>query len=256
MKRWLKRGLKIVGGLVLLLGLLIGGVAYSAFGGMSSIEDNASPAPAVRIVKDGIVDVGVVDAGDGKIVLVDAGNDKTGKPILAELARRRLGPEAVAAVFLTHGHPDHIAGAHLFPTASVYCLEGDVALAEGREGSHGPITQLFGAKPSGLHITRGLHDDETVEVGNIKVRVLAIPGHTAGSAAYLVDGVLFLGDSAGMTSDGRLVGSVWALSDDSAQNRASLKALADRLRPEKASIAAIVPAHTGTGGFSALDAFR
>ncbi len=93
----------------------------------------------VRIVKDGYVDLGVIDLGDGKVALVDAGNDPEGKAILAELSRRKLGPEAVEAVLLTHGHPDHIAGCHLFPKASIYALAGDVALAEGREGSKGPV---------------------------------------------------------------------------------------------------------------------
>jgi glyoxylase-like metal-dependent hydrolase (beta-lactamase superfamily II) len=236
--------------------LTVVGIGYSAFGGMSAIVDGAEPAPGVRVVKDGIVDFGVVDVGDGKVLLVDAGNDPTGKAIFGELARRHLGNDAITAIFLTHGHPDHTAGAHLFPNAQVYALQADVALAEGREGSHGPITQLFGAKSNGTHITHALHDDETVAVGDKSVRVFAVPGHTAGSAAYLVGNVLFLGDSAGIKSNGALSGSPWAFSDDSAQNHASLKALADRLRPEQVRIVGIVPAHSAVASFDPLAQYR
>jgi glyoxylase-like metal-dependent hydrolase (beta-lactamase superfamily II) len=255
MKRALKTTLKVGGALLAVLVLLVAGLAYSAFGGRAAIQDGVTPAPDVRIIKDGIVCLGMVDVGEGRVLLVDAGNDATGKPILAELTRRHLGSDAVSAIFLTHGHPDHTAGAHLFPNAAVYALQADVALAEGREGSHGPVTRLFSPKPNGTHITRALHDDETVVVGSKSVRVFAVPGHTEGSAAYLVAGVLFLGDSASLRSDGTLAGSPWAFSDDSAQNHASLKALADRLRPEQISIVAIVPAHTASTTFDPLAQF-
>ncbi len=254
MRKWLKRGLKIVGGLVLLVAVLFGGVVYSAFGGSTDIVDGAMPAPDVRIVKDGFVDVGVVDVGGGKVALIDAGNDPNGAAILAELTRRGTLPDAVVAIFLTHGHPDHFMGAHLFPGATLYALEADVAQVEGREGSHGPVTKMMSPKPTGLH-PRGLKPGDATAVGTKSVRVFAVPGHTAGSAAYLVSGVLFLGDSAGMKTSGKLAPAPWALSDDSNQNRAALKSLADTLRPEKSGIVAIVPAHTGVGRFDNLDGF-
>jgi glyoxylase-like metal-dependent hydrolase (beta-lactamase superfamily II) len=207
--------------------------------------DGAEPASGVRVVKDGIVSMGVLDLGGGKIALIDAGNDPTGKAILADLTRRGLGPAAVEAVFLTHGHPDHFAGCHLFPAASVYALAADVGLAEGREAGKSPIGKLMGAKPTGIKIARALADGETLTLGDKSVKVFAVSGHTAGSAAYLVSGVLFLGDSAGASKDGKILPAPAAFSDDPAQNRASLKALADRLRPEAASIKALVPAHSG-----------
>lgn len=252
MKRAVKTGLQIVGAVLALFVLTIVAIGYSPFGGRAAIVDGAEPAPGVRIVKDGIVTVGFVDAGDGKVLLIDAGNDPEGKAILAELARRHEAAEDVSAIFLTHGHPDHTNGAHLFPHASVYALASDIPLAEGRAGSHGPVTHFFAPKPNGTKVTRAVADGETVTVGTTAVRVFSLPGHTAGSAAYLTHGVLFLGDSAGLKSNGTLAGSPWALSDDSAQNHQSLRALADRLRPEQVQIVAIAPAHTATGTFDAL----
>jgi glyoxylase-like metal-dependent hydrolase (beta-lactamase superfamily II) len=216
----------------------------SAFIGRSDIQDGVE-IESVRLVKDGFVTIGVVDLGGGKVALIDAGVDKEGKAILAELARRKLGPDAVEAVFLTHGHSDHMAACHLFQSAPVYALAADIGLAEGREAGKSPIGKLAGAKPTGVKIARGLTDGETVTLGNQHIQVFAIPGHTAGSAAYLVSGVLFLGDSAGSSKDGKILPAPWQFSDDPAQNHASLKALGERLRPDAANVKALVPAHSG-----------
>jgi glyoxylase-like metal-dependent hydrolase (beta-lactamase superfamily II) len=75
--------------------------------------------------------------------------------------------------------------------------------------------------------------------------VYAVPGHTAGSAAYLANGVLFLGDSAQINSDGEIRPAPWLVTDDRAQNRASLARLQQRLAKDGARVEAIVPAHSG-----------
>lgn len=250
----LKRVLKVVG--LLLLIPLLGFVALMVFmfAGKPEIPDGRELEGFARVVKDGYVSVGVLDAGDGTVALIDAGNDPEGKLLLAELKRRGLGPEAVKAIFLTHGHPDHISGCHLFPKAEVLALAEDVALAEGKAKSHGPITQLMPPANRQVHVTRALKDGETVPVGHLAVRVFAIPGHTQGSAAYLVNGVLFLGDSADATKDGKVVGAKWPVTDDAAQNHASLKALAARLQPGE--VKQLVFAHTGVlPGLAPLQAF-
>jgi glyoxylase-like metal-dependent hydrolase (beta-lactamase superfamily II) len=245
MKRSVKRALIVVGAVLFTLVAVPVALIASAFVGTSAIQDGVELGSTVRLVKDGFVTIGVIDLGGGKVALVDAGVDKQGKAILAELARRKLGPEAVQAVLLTHGHRDHTAGCHLFPSALVFALAADIPLAEGRAGSKSPMGRLMGAKPTGLQGVRSLSDGDTLTLGGRTIRVFAIPGHTAGSAAYLVDGVLFLGDSAGSSKDGKVLPAPWAFSEDQAQNRASLKVLAGRLQPEAATIAALVPAHSG-----------
>src|SRR5580704_9107947 len=142
MRPWLKRTLQITVSVVILIVAGFGAILYSVFGGNTEITDGATPAPDVRIIKDSFVDFGVVDVGEGQVVLIDAGNDPKGAALLAELARRKLGPDAVTAIFFTHGHPDHTAGASLLPNATLYALDADVALAEGREASHGPLTSM------------------------------------------------------------------------------------------------------------------
>src|ERR1700693_1580071 len=110
----MKRILKIVGLVILLLLIVAVGTIASAFIGRQAITDGFE-INGIRIVKDGIVSVAVVPVGPGEVALIDAGNDKTGKAILAELSRQHLGPEAVKYILLTHGHPDHTAAIHVFP---------------------------------------------------------------------------------------------------------------------------------------------
>lgn len=214
------------------------------FTGRSAIPDLLT-VNGISVIKDGFVTVGVIPVGDGEVALIDAGNDKSGKVIIDELTRKKLGIDSVKAIFLTHGHHDHTAAAGLFPKAEILALEADVGLAEGRAGSHGPLTRMMPVRPTGIKVTAALKDGDTVTAGNTQVHVYALPGHTAGSAAYLVNGVLFIGDSADAGKDGKIAGSPWLFSDNTALNRDSLKALYRVLVQENARVDAIVFSHSG-----------
>jgi glyoxylase-like metal-dependent hydrolase (beta-lactamase superfamily II) len=252
----MKRTLLITGiVLVVLIGLAVGLVA-SAFVGRQPVAEGLT-INGIRFLKDGIVGVAVVAIGEKEVALIDAGTDTSGKAILAELSRRHLGADAVTAIFLTHGHQDHTAAIHLFPAAQVMALEAEVGVVEGREGTRGPVTRLFTVKPTGVKVTHPLHDGETVTLGAAQFRVFAMPGHTRGSAAYLVNGVLLLGDAADAASDGKIQGSPWVFSDSQAEDRASLIRLNQQLLKEHADVQAIAFAHSGVlkGGLAPLTAF-
>ncbi len=244
MARVIKRILLVLGLVVGLLVATFAGLLAWTFSGRLPMVDGFEVG-AARIVKDGFVSVAVIDVGDHEVALVDAGNDGAAAPILAELARRGLGPDAVKTILLTHGHGDHIAGLPRFPKAEVIVLAADADLVQGLVGGRGPLPRFLPVRPTGLRATRTVNDGDTVAIGRLQARVFAVPGHTAGSAAWLVDGVLFLGDSADADSEGRLKGSPWLFSDDADQNRASLAALAARLSAGKDEVRAIVFAHSG-----------
>ncbi len=164
--------------------------------------------------------------GRNGMVLVDAGMDRKAAAIRRELGRQGRGPAEVAAVLLTHAHADHAAGAAAFPEADVYALPADAALLTGERRSPRPAQRMLGrllpkaAAPARLQELRG----PEVTAGGETFRVLAVPGHTAGSAAFLWRGILFVGDVLAARG-GRLAFGPELFSEDPVRNRASAAAL-------------------------------
>lgn len=239
------RVLLIVAAVLLTPVLILGGLLAATFGGLEAIEDSRRVGATIEIVRDGYVSASILDLGNGHVALIDCGNDPMGVALLAALSHRNLGPADVSTIFLTHGHRDHVAACPLFAHADVYALEADVPLAEGRTMGHSPIAHVMSPSPTGVHVGHPLADGDVVSVGNAEVHAYAVPGHTEGSAAYLVDGTLFIGDSGSVTSDRHLRGAPWLFSDDQALNITSMRALGERLQTEHESVTTIVAAHTG-----------
>ena len=252
----MKRLLKIVGLVVGLVLIAAAALIAPALLGRRSLAEGTE-INGIRIVKDGMVGVAVIPIVVGEVALIDAGNDRSGKAILDELSRRNLTADAVGTILLTHGHPDHTAAIGVFKQAQVMALAPEVALVEGRAAARGPLPRLFPVRPTGVKVARALQDGDTIVLGQTQVRVFAVPGHTAGSAAYLVNGVLFLGDAADAARDGTIKGAPWIFSDSQAEDRASLVRLEQRLAREATPVKAIVFAHSGalTDGLAPLTAF-
>jgi glyoxylase-like metal-dependent hydrolase (beta-lactamase superfamily II) len=95
-------------------------------------------------------------------VVVDPGPDDPGH--LAAVAA--AGP--VVAILLTHGHPDHSAGA-----AGLHARTG------------APVRALDPAHRLG---SEGLSEGDVVASAGVELRVLATPGHTADSLSFLLAG--------------------------------------------------------------------
>jgi glyoxylase-like metal-dependent hydrolase (beta-lactamase superfamily II) len=157
-------------------------------------------------------------------------------------------------VFLTHAHPDHIAGCSAFPKADIYAFAGDVKLAAGEEAAKSPMGKLAGAQPNkAIKVTKVLSDGVEVQLGELKVMPYALPGHTAGSAALLSHEVLYVGDSLTSKPDGTLVDPPWLFTEDLQQNKASIQKLAERIKSEGLSVKTIALSHSGAiNGVEAL----
>jgi glyoxylase-like metal-dependent hydrolase (beta-lactamase superfamily II) len=110
--------------------------------------------------------------GTGEAVLVDAANE----------AERILGMAKelnVGRVLTTHGHWDHIQAVEAVRDAGI-----DVGIAP-EDASMLPSYDFT------------IPDDDVIEVGDLRLRTIHTPGHTAGSTCFLLEGhpVLFSGDT-------------------------------------------------------------
>jgi glyoxylase-like metal-dependent hydrolase (beta-lactamase superfamily II) len=108
--------------------------------------------------------------GAGPSVVIDPGPDDAGH-ILAVLEEA----EPVAAVLVTHRHPDHAPGARRLSRASG--------------------APVFAFRPE--EDERRLAPDESVEAGEVRLRAIHTPGHTPDHLCFLLEGdrLLFTGDT-------------------------------------------------------------
>ena len=231
-------------GVVLAIGVCFGLIFYS-FSRTIPLKDRQPLSGGAEQVRDGMVSVGIIPSADGQVILVDCGNDRQAKAILDALRQMGLGSEAVKTILLTHAHPDHIAGCAAFPDAEVFAMAAEQPLLEGRAPAKSLVEFLMGKKSSGIHVTRYLQDGDALQRGIVLVTAYLIPGHTDGSAAYLAAGTLYLGDSADSGKDGSLLRAKRFVSNDVAQNRASLKKLAEKLKPQASEIQFMEFGHSG-----------
>lgn len=151
--------------------------------------DTGQVAEKVYAVRVRDANLFIVADGEGAIAF-DAAYG--GDALQGELARLPIKPEAVSHLFLTHTDVDHTGGLDCFPNAQIYLSEDEEQMIDGT------TTRLFRLyrNPRLRRPYTLLADGDVIEIGQIKVRAIATPGHTPGSMSYLVnERVLFTGDS-------------------------------------------------------------
>lgn len=138
----------------------------------------------------------IVAAEGGPAIVIDPADDPS-KVLVA------LGGTTVAAVVLTHGHFDHLAGAAgvLESTgAPLVVHEEDAPFITSSEGTGGT---LFGFDHSAPSADRTVKQGDVIEAGDISLKVLHTPGHTPGCICLYAPGHLFSGDTLFAGSVGR-----------------------------------------------------
>ncbi|MER7116170.1 MBL fold metallo-hydrolase [Saccharomonospora azurea] len=171
-------------------------------------------------------------------------------PVLEKLGR---SIEEVRWILLTHGHIDHLGGAHALweltgRRAQVVIHEADAHLLRSRRAhveNYVAVRRQYLRDPNGvaeqtataqavisgeLEPTVLVRGGETLSLGgDVTVSVHHIPGHTAGSVAYVVDGQrsVFVGDAVQVHG----AANGFPGYEDPDAYRASLTYLRDEIRP-------------------------
>lgn len=110
----------------------------------------------------------------------------------------------VGAILLTHGHFDHIWGAQKLRAlsgAKMYAYKGEEAVLSDANLN---ISEMAG-RACTVKPNMYLEDGQEIELLDMKIKVIATPGHTEGSCCYYFeeDGLLISGDTLFQESVGR-----------------------------------------------------
>ena len=119
--------------------------------------------------------------GDGNVIVIDPSD---GEQVWTCLENEGY---TLTAILATHHHFDHVAGIdflHSKKNVPVYC--------SARE---------YGRIPKASH---GLKHEETIQIGELNIQAIHVPGHTAGHLAYRCGDALFTGDTLFLGGCGRL----------------------------------------------------
>jgi hydroxyacylglutathione hydrolase len=138
----------------------------------------------------------LIEAG-GDWLMFDAGAGRDTTSALYALKAEGVALEKIKAVFLTHGHADHSAGAaHLRERLGLEVICGKATAKMVTAGDEAAIS-LTAAKAAGGYpadfvyracpVDRVIEDGERLAFNGVAVTALATPGHSHDHMAYLVE---------------------------------------------------------------------
>ena len=124
--------------------------------------------------------------------------------LLQKMRELRADGVQLVGIWNTHGHIDHVYDNAVWKAefgAPIYCHAADHFFLEHlREQS-----LWFGLpEPQVVQPDELLHEDQTLKVGDLKVKVIELPGHSPGSVAFEFDNHLISGDVIFRNSYGRV----------------------------------------------------
>jgi metallo-beta-lactamase class B len=128
----------------------------------------------------------VIQTSAGLMMIDALGANQVESDLLPGFAKLGLDPAQVKTILVAHGHADHFGGSAYFQQkfgSKVYVSAADWTLMETPPRGRGP-----GAPPLAAPPTRDgeLRDGESVTLGNVSVRAIAVPGHTPGSMGFVI----------------------------------------------------------------------
>jgi len=143
-------------------------------------------------IKNSYVNLYLFKSGD-KYIAFDAGsNADSTKAALADFG---IDEGDIIAIFLTHTDYDHVAAVPLFPSADIFMAQSNkVFLENDPKRSQGFINIEREYKT--------LSDMEKFTINDTQIQCIFTPGHTDGSASYIINGkYLVTGDNLRLKKD-------------------------------------------------------
>ena len=131
-------------------------------------------------------------------VVIDPGGDAD--QILEKIKQKGI---TIEAIFLTHGHSDHIMAVdevREVTGAKVYISEADADMLTKASSN---LSVYMGAGREFKAADEFLIDGETITAAGLKFQVVATPGHTKGGICLLCGDTVFCGDTIFSESIGR-----------------------------------------------------
>ncbi len=131
-------------------------------------------------------------------VVIDPGGDA--EQILEKIRQKGI---AIEAIFLTHGHSDHIMAVDEVREATgakVYISEADAGMLTKASSN---LSIYMGAGREFKATDEFLVDGETITAAGLKFQVVATPGHTKGGVCLVCGDTVFCGDTIFSESIGR-----------------------------------------------------
>lgn len=131
----------------------------------------------------------IVDRSSGELMVIDPGTDTSE---LIDAIRQAGGIPRLLLV--THGHPDHMAGAARL--GDEFDLDCFVSAEDERIVRHAPLyAAAFGGPKIRIPSRMRFTDGEDLRLGAKRVEITAVPGHTPGSLAFSIGRLVFTGDT-------------------------------------------------------------
>ncbi|MBF0588557.1 MAG: hydroxyacylglutathione hydrolase [Magnetococcales bacterium] len=138
-----------------------------------------TPIPALRGAYDNYV--WLFPTGEGQVAAVDPGE---AGPVLAHLKRENL---MLTHILITHHHADHTGGVEEIQRST-----GAYTIGSVHDRHRLPV------------LDRMVDDGDTIQIGPHTMEVMHTPGHTTGHVVYLLEDLLFCGDTLFSYGAGRL----------------------------------------------------
>lgn len=131
------------------------------------------------------------DEESKEAALIDSSNNP--KAVIKEI--EKLGAK-LKYILLTHAHFDHVGGVYEikehFPDAKVMLNREDLFLLENLKVQ----CDMFGTKREKKpQVDEFVDENSTLTLGNTPIKVIHTKGHSKGSSCYLIEDMLFCGDT-------------------------------------------------------------